>query len=80
MGCYNEDGEIYICDRIMNIIRINGLIVYPIEIENVLRNTIFGSIFADTGKITKKHLKGMAKTFCVRLMCIVIIFDENIKV
>ncbi|XP_011877564.1 PREDICTED: probable 4-coumarate--CoA ligase 3 [Vollenhovia emeryi] len=35
-GYYDEDGEIFIRDRIMDTIRINGLMVYPAEIENVL--------------------------------------------
>lgn len=36
MGYYEEDGKIYICDRIVNTVRIRGYMVYPTEIENVL--------------------------------------------
>lgn len=38
MGYYDENGEIYICDRIIETIRVDGLMVYPIEIENILQN------------------------------------------
>lgn len=38
MGYYDEDGKIYVCDRIMNTARVNGFIIYLTEIENVLQS------------------------------------------
>lgn len=35
-GYYDENGEVYICDRIVDTIRVRGFMVYPIEIEDVL--------------------------------------------
>ncbi|KAL6257671.1 hypothetical protein P5V15_011250 [Pogonomyrmex californicus] len=38
LGYYDEDGELYICDRITETIRVDGFMVYPTEIENILQD------------------------------------------
>ncbi|XP_019697686.2 luciferin 4-monooxygenase [Harpegnathos saltator] len=38
LGYYDKDGEIYICDRIKEVIKVRGCFVFPTEIENILQS------------------------------------------
>ncbi|XP_032691420.1 probable 4-coumarate--CoA ligase 3 [Odontomachus brunneus] len=38
LGYYDTDGEIYVCDRIKEIIKVRGCYVFPNEIESVLQS------------------------------------------
>lgn len=38
LGYYDENGEIYICDRIKEVIKFRGCFIYPTEIESVLQS------------------------------------------
>lgn len=38
LGYYDTDGEVYVCDRIKEVIKVWGCFVFPNEIESVLQS------------------------------------------
>ncbi len=69
VGVLDEDGRLYIVDRIKDIIIVSGFNVYPAEVENVLLEhpdvrgaVVVGTIHLDTGEAVVAHVSGDVDT------------------
>ncbi len=65
MGVVDDDGYLYIVDRIKDIIIVNGFNVYPAEVENILIEhpdvrgaVVVGGLHLDTGETVIAHVLG----------------------
>lgn len=65
VGVLDDDGHLYIVDRIKDIIIVSGFNVYPAEVENVLLAhpqvrgaVVVGGIHLDTGETVVAHVSG----------------------
>ncbi len=69
MGVLDDDGYLYIVDRIKDIIIVNGFNVYPAEVENILIEhpdvrgaVVVGGLHLDTGETVIAHVLGDVDT------------------
>jgi len=65
VGVFDDDGRVYIVDRIKDIIIVSGFNVYPAEVENVLLGhggvrgaVIVGNTHVDTGETVVAYISG----------------------
>jgi long-chain acyl-CoA synthetase len=69
VGVLDEEGRLYIVDRLKDIIIVSGFNVYPAEVENVLLEhpdvrgaVVVGTIHLDTGEAVVAHVSGDVDT------------------
>lgn len=67
VGIFDEDGYLYLVDRIKDIVIVSGFNVYPAEVENVLMThpgvngaIVTGTVDAMTGEAVVAHVTGTA--------------------
>ncbi len=67
VGVFDEDGYLYLVDRIKDIIIVSGFNVYPAEVESVLMEhpqvkgaVVVGTADAETGEAVVAHVSGTA--------------------
>ncbi|BAN03420.1 class I adenylate-forming enzyme family protein [Ilumatobacter coccineus] len=67
VGIFDEDGYLYLVDRIKDVVIVSGFNVYPAEVENVLMKhpevtgaIVTGSDDPDTGECVVAHVTGSA--------------------
>ncbi len=65
MGVFDDDGYLYIVDRIKDIIIVSGFNVYPSEVESILMEhpavrgaVVVGTPHGDTGEAVAAHVSG----------------------
>ncbi|MGI9612564.1 MAG: class I adenylate-forming enzyme family protein [Acidimicrobiales bacterium] len=65
MGVFDDDGYLYIVDRIKDVIIVSGFNVYPAEVESVLMEhpdvrgaVVVGSAHGETGEAVVAHVSG----------------------
>lgn len=65
MGVFDDDGYLYLVDRIKDIIIVSGFNVYPSEVESILMEhpavrgaVVVGTAHGDTGETVAAHVSG----------------------
>lgn len=68
VGIFDDDGYLYLVDRIKDVVIVSGFNVYPAEVENVLMKhpdvtgaIVTGSEDAETGECVVAHVTGAAQ-------------------